>query len=82
MSFFEYFSYFDFVSLLDSTPSPQHDKDPHSSSALLAQMQMQASKYCQADTKPHPHSLGFPPPMQYMGMTSMSHLSPWQLAAH
>ena len=50
---------------------------------LLAQMQMQASKYCHtADTKPHPHALQFPPPMQYMGMTSMSHLSPWQLAAH
>ena len=47
-------------------------------------MQMQASKYCHsagADTK-HPHALGFPPPMQYMGMSTMSHLSPWQLAAH
>ena len=47
-------------------------------------MQMQASKYCHsasADTK-HPHALQFPPPMQYMGMSTMSHLSPWQLAAH
>ena len=69
---------------LDSTPSPQHEKDP--SSSLLAQMHMQASKYGGvsggvADTK-HPHALQFPPPMQYMGMSHMSHLSPWQLAAH
>ena len=69
---------------LDSTPSPQHEKDP--SSSLLAQMHMQASKYggggvAGPDTK-HPHALQFPPPMQYMGMTHMSHLSPWQLAAH
>ena len=76
-----------FKLFLDSTPSPQHDKDPGSS--LLAQMHMQASKYCGAggagasvDTKHPAHSLQFPPPMQYMGMPSMSHLSPWQLAAH
>ena len=44
------------------------------------------SKYLSAETKhlmaENKHSLQFPPPMQYMGMTHMSHLSPWQLAAH
>ena len=79
-----------YVILAQSTPSPQHDK----SSSLLAQMQMQAkyhsdSKHYLTHDSKHfmgdKHSLQFPPPMQYMGMPTMSgmtHLSSWQLAAH
>ena len=78
-------------SFLDSTPSPQHDKE---SSTILAQMQMQAKyhsdskHYLSPDSKhfmADKHALQFPPPMQYMGMSgmsSMAHLAPWQLAAH
>ena len=75
-----YYYFYLFSYYLDSTPSPQHEKDP--SSSLLAQMhKYQGVAGGVAETK-HPHALQFPPPMQYMGMSHMSHLSPWQLAAH
>ena len=82
-------AYFDFVYFCsDSTPSPQHDKDKASDPAsLLAFKGAWSGGVPSPDTKPaHAAYPGFPPPMQYMGamgsMPAMSHLSPWQLAAH
>ena len=82
--------------ILASSLSPQHDKESSTLLAQM-QMQAKyqpeskhyfphESKYISAESKhfmtENKHALQFPPPMQYMGMPGMPHLSSWQLAAH